>query len=102
MSQAVASSMSVAFEGSVVPFPRRATSRQAETAALLEAVASGGSLEIVPRAFAARNAAAALHLMGFIAIDEVLPEGGTRRLSPAQARTASPFLTWMVSHIRGR
>jgi hypothetical protein len=87
---------------SVVPFPRRAATRQAETAALLDAVGSAGSLEIVPRAFAARDAAAALHLMGFVNLDEIQPDGGTRRLSADDARTAPPFLTWRVSRATGR
>jgi hypothetical protein len=93
-------SNAVASFGSVVPFPRRCINRQAETAALLDAVASSGSLEIVARAFAARDAAAALHLMGFICIDEMQPDGSERRLSASDARFAAPFLTWRVTHKR--
>jgi hypothetical protein len=93
-------SNAVASFGSVVPFARRCVNRQAETAALLDQVSSGGCLEIVPRAFAARNAAAALHLMGFVNIDEVQPDGSQRRLKASDAQGAAPFLTWMVSSLR--
>lgn len=92
----------VASFASVVPFPRRAATRQAETAALLDAVGSAGSLEIVPRAFAARDAAAALHLMGFVHLEEIQPDGASRRLSAHEARSATPFLTWRVTRAAGR
>ncbi len=92
----------VASFASVVPFPRRNSTRQAETAALLDAVGSAGSLDIVPRAFAARDAAAALHLMGFVHLDEMHPDGARRRLSAHEARQAAPFLTWRVSRAAGR
>jgi hypothetical protein len=94
-------SNAVASFGSVVPFARRHTNRQAETAALLDQVSSGGCLEIVPRAFAARDAAAALHLMGFVAIDEIQPDGTQRRLKASDAQGSPPFLTWKVSRLRG-
>ncbi len=92
----------VASFASVVPFPRRAVTRQAETAALLDAVGNAGSLDIVPRAFAARDAAAALHLMGFVHLDELQTDGGARRLSAHEARCAAPFLTWRISRAHGR
>jgi hypothetical protein len=92
----------VASFASVVPFPRRSSTRQAETAALLDAVGSAGSLDIVPRAFAARDAAAALHLMGFVHLEEMQPDGGRRRLSAHEARTAAPLLTWRISRASGR
>jgi hypothetical protein len=92
----------VASLASVVPFPRRAATRQAETAALLDAVGSAGSLEIVPRAFAARDAAAALHLMGFVHLDEIQPDGSHRTLSASEARCAAPFLTWRIRRAPGR
>jgi hypothetical protein len=93
----------VASFASVVPFPRRSTfNRQAETAALLDAVGSAGSLEIVPRAFAARDAAAALHLMGFVHLEEMQPDGSVRRLSAHDARSAAPFLNWRVTRAMGR
>jgi hypothetical protein len=90
----------VASFGSVVPFHRISPSRKAETAALLDQVGSAGTLEIAPRAFAARHAAAALHLMGFVDLEEVQPDGGARRLRPSEAREASPFLTWRILNRR--
>jgi hypothetical protein len=95
MSQGVASS------ACVVPFARKAPSREAERAALLDAVSSAGSLEIVPRAFAARHAAAALHLMGFVSLDELQPDGSARRLKPSDAMKATPLLTWRIAMTRG-
>ncbi len=92
----------VASFASVVPFPRRSSTRQADTAALLDAVGSAGSLEIAPRAFAARDAAAALHLMGFVHLDEILPDGGARPLSASEARAAAPFLAWRIRRAAGR
>ena len=92
----------VASFASVVPFPRRAATRQAETAALLDAVGLAGSLEIVPRAFAARDAAAALHLMGFVHLDEIQPDGSCRALSASEARCSAPFLTWRIRRVSGR
>ena len=92
----------VASFASVVPFSRPSSTRQAETAALLDAIGSAGSLEIVPRAFAARDAAAALHLMGFVHLEEMQPDGARRRLSAHEARYAPPLLTWRISRASGR
>jgi hypothetical protein len=87
---------------SVVAFQRRDLSRKAERAALLDAVGSAGTLDIAPRAFAARDAAAALHLMGFVDLEEVLPCGEARALSPHQARLAAPYLAWRIRRAAGR
>ncbi|MCO4055621.1 MAG: hypothetical protein HEQ16_16550 [Bosea sp.] len=95
-------SEAVAFVASVVPFPRRAATRQAETAALLDVVGAAGSIEIVPRAFAARDAAAALHLMGFVHLDEIQPDGRPRRLSAHEASSAASFLNWRITRAAGR
>lgn len=74
-----------------------AITRRAETTALLDAICSAGSIEIAPRAFAARHAAAALHLMGFVDVEEVAPDGASRRLKPSEVFKAAPFFTWRVS-----
>lgn len=87
----------VAFVASTMSSRRGQMTRRAETTALLDAVCSAGSLEIAPRAFAARDAAAALHLMGFVNVDEVAADGATRRLKPSEAWSAAPFFTWRVS-----
>lgn len=71
--------------------------RRAETTALLDAVSAAGSLDIAPRAFAARDAAAALQLMGFVELHEIAPDGATRRLKASEARSATPLLAWRVT-----
>ncbi len=83
--------------GAVVPFARRAATKRAETTALLDAVSAAGAIDIAPRAFAARDAAAALHLMGMVDLHEIAPDGRTRRLSPSQARSAAPLLAWRIT-----
>ena len=92
----------VASLASVVPFTRRSSSRQADSAALLDQIRFAGSLEISPRAFAARDAAASLHLMGFVHLEEIRPSGEARRLSAHEARCAAPFHAWRVTRAAGR
>jgi hypothetical protein len=92
----------VASIASVVPFEKKSPSREAERAALLDAVSAAGRLDIVPRAFAARHAAAALHLMGFVSLEELQPDGSARRLRPSDAMNATPLLTWRVAMARAR
>ncbi len=92
----------VASGGCVVPFPRRTVSREADRAALLDSVMSAGFLEIDPRAFALRHAAAALHLMGFVTLEEIADGGERRRLSASEAMRATPFLTWRIAMAPGR
>lgn len=92
----------VASIASVIPFPRRSTTRQADSAALLDQIRFAGSLEISPRAFAARDAAACLHLMGFVHLEEIGPGGEARPLSAHEARSAAPFHPWRVTRAAGR
>jgi hypothetical protein len=92
----------VASFASVVPFTRRSMNRRAEVQALLDTVSSAGAIEIAPRAFAARDAAQALHLMGFVEIAEMRPDGTCRMLRPSEMAAAAPFLAWRVSRARGR
>ncbi len=87
----------VAFVASVASPHRGFRTRRAETTALLDAVCSAGSLEIAPRAFAARDAAAALHLMGFVRLDEVGPDGSLRPLRASEAQRPTGFRAWRVS-----
>ena len=81
----------------VVAFQRPAPNPQAARAALLDSVVAAGSIEASPRDYALRDAAAALHLMGFVHIEELTPCGTGRRLTAHEARLASPLLTWRVA-----
>jgi hypothetical protein len=92
----------VASFASVVPFKRRDINKRAEVQALLDTVSSAGVIEIAPRAFAARDAAQALHLMGFVNIAEIRPDGIGRPLRASDMPKAAPFLTWQVSRAPGR
>jgi hypothetical protein len=96
----------VASFASVVPFSRSCSGRgslpEIERTALLDAVGAAGCVMIAPRAFAARHAAAALHLMGFVSLEEVQPDGAARRLKASEAMSATPLLPWRVARIGGR
>jgi hypothetical protein len=92
----------VASFASVVPFQRRDVNKRAEVQALLDTVSSAGAIEIAPRAFAARDAAQALHLMGFVEIAELRSEGPGRPLRASDMPNAAPFLAWRVSRAPGR
>lgn len=87
----------VAFVASIAPSRRRTMTRRAETTALLDAVCAAGSLEIAPRAFAARDAAAALHLMGFVRVEEIAGDGSLRRLRASETRGLTACRPWRVS-----
>lgn len=87
----------VAFVASHASSRRGTMTRRAETTALLDAVCSAGALEIAPRAFAARDAAAALQLMGFVTVEEIGRDGARRRLRPSETHCAASFHPWRVS-----
>jgi hypothetical protein len=64
---------------------------------LMEAVYAAGSLPIRADDRDAKAMAARLQLYGFVAIEEIQPDGSARTLRPSQAVNASPARPWRVS-----
>jgi hypothetical protein len=64
---------------------------------LMEAVYAAGSLPIRAEDREAKAMAARLQLYGFVAIEEIQPDGSARALRPSQAVNASPARPWRVS-----
>lgn len=70
--------------------PRRDPTR------LLDAVHSAGSLLLRPDDRPAKAVAAILAALGFLAVEEIAPDGAVRRLHAGQFRSASPRCPWRV------
>jgi hypothetical protein len=78
----------------VVPFRRpgaRGASRHLPNhhpKGLVEAVYAAGSLPVAPDDIATKTAALMLQALGFLVVEEVKPDGTTRRLGRGEARQA--------------
>jgi hypothetical protein len=64
---------------------------------LMEAVYAAGSLPVRAEDRETKAMAARLQLFGFVAIEEIQPDGSARALRPSQAVNASPARPWRVS-----
>jgi hypothetical protein len=73
----------------VVAFRRRAAAiPQRHPKTLMEAVYSAGSLAIAAEETALKSAAAMLHALGFLEVEEILADGTARRLPRGRTRGA--------------
>jgi hypothetical protein len=83
----------------IVPFrsARRASSPRRDQKGLMEAVYTAGSLPIQPDDRESKVMAARLQVFGFVNVDEIQPDGTTRRLRPSEAIEASTSRPWRVS-----
>ena len=83
----------------IVPFQgaRRAGSPRRDQKGLMEAVYTAGSLPIQPEDRDSKVMAARLQVFGFVTVDEIQPDGTTRRLRPSEAIEASTRRPWRVS-----
>lgn len=88
-----------AMPNNVVRFPggRASASPQRDQKCFMDAVYTGGSLPVSADDRATKAMATRLQIFGFVTIEEVQPDGTTRRLRPSEAVEASPSRPWRVS-----
>ena len=68
----------------------------------MDAVYAAGSLPIAADDRATKDMATRLNIFGFVVIDEVHPDGTSRRLRPSEAFHTSTTHPWRVSKPSGR
>ena len=95
-----------AVSATILPFPARnsglglaahrlqARERQSR---LMDAVHSGGGLEIAAEDVDLKRVAARLHVLGLVSVDEVGEGGALRRLRASESIEAAPGRTWRLS-----
>jgi hypothetical protein len=88
----------------VIRFPgrRSSASPRRDQRSLMDAVYASGSLPIAPEDQATKAIAARLTIFGFVVLDEVQPDGSTRRLRASEAILSSTAHPWRVSKPSGR